>query len=676
MANSRDDKPFVVFIDGSRYWLLIPPGDAGDSRLVKKNCQQLLESCDLLQLANLTPFVDDVVCAIQEYKKQQQIAIGSQCNRVMKHIQESAVYLYQYKDISEATVKNLHLAMKWLFEVRPPRVIGGRELLKAICEVTRSVHATARKIFMRLRNAEKVVSETLDIIATNRDEVCRPSFIGAYIQSFMMTAGMPDDNEFPVVQNEPEDLQNIRLFKEMVSRSLLFWKNLMESLDVLKNFAFEINIMVQQDEKIGDKFDLFKETVLRLSSGWRAIEKVSQQYIKNIRDKELKSLADDVLPKMGLLEDFGEFALNIDGHFQNLESRLMSKKYDAAEMQNEVAIYSTWIQPQLLASVPQCLEIVEKATKCVQSGKVREAKRKFVEVVQHSNRITTITEVYIRRLEELEKYGEYQQEKLMKKMECLENEKRRKNDQISRRKIEISQKRENIDFCKEQKAKSEERKQEAERKKRDAEKRKREVEKWWWVPIYGQVLCIRELIENNSHVINTEARKANECNSEMQSLQGRIQSVESEISNLNREVSSLTSEISNLKDESIRRNDTLSEMKEATAVLKQSVSHWNEFISTIDHGANRSEAMIKLVNRASKCDDPSRILKSRGTQTSMKSFQEAFAKAEELLEKQWDNLIVYVYTCEVCKKEKRGLPLPLDKDTVVCGECAHKFIEY
>jgi regulator of replication initiation timing len=670
MANSRDDKPFVVFIDGSRYWLLIPPGDAGDSRLVKKNCQQLLESCDLLQLANLTPFVDDVVCAIQEYKKQQQIAIGSQCNRVMKHIQESAVYLYQYKDISEATVKNLHLAMKWLFEVRPPRVIGGRELLKAICEVTRSVHATARKIFMRLRNAEKVVSETLDIIATNRDEVCRPSFIGAYIQSFMMTAGMPDDNEFPVVQNEPEDLQNIRLFKEMVSRSLLFWKNLMESLDVLKNFAFEINIMVQQDEKIGDKFDLFKETVLRLSSGWRAIEKVSQQYIKNIKDEELKLLADGMRP-IGLLEDFREFARNVDGNFQDLESKLILKQ--AENMQNKVAIYSTWVQPQLISEVRQCQGIVEEATKYVELGKVREAERKFIQVAQHSNRITTITKVYICRLEELEKYSVYQQEILMKKMEDLENKKKEKNKQIFQRLEEVSRK-EQEKRCREaEKAKIKERREEAERNKRRAERRERDAKKWLLIPLIG---LIPYLLDDSASDVRREESNIKECDDKIQSLERIIQNVQSEISNLKREVSNLNSEISNLKVESKRRNDTLLEIKQTTADLIQSIYHWTEFTSTVEDGAKKAKTIANFFIKASEKDDSSRILESKGTQTKVTSFQEAFAKAEELLEKQWDNLIVYVYTCEVCKKEKRGLPLPLDKDTVVCGECAHKFIEY
>jgi regulator of replication initiation timing len=636
MANSRDDKPFVVFIDGSRYWLLIPPGDAGDSRLVKKNCQQLLESCDLLQLANLTPFVDDVVCAIQEYKKQQQIAIGSQCNRVMKHIQESAVYLYQYKDISEATVKNLHLAMKWLFEVRPPRVIGGRELLNAIYEVTRSVHATARKMFIRLQNAEKVVSETLDIITTN-------------------------------------SIQYIRTFHEMVRQSLLFWKNLLEHLETCKGHACEINRMVQLDETINVRhvrFDQFKETVIRLSSGWRAIEKVSQQYIKNIKDEELKLLADGMRP-IGLLEDFREFARNVDGNFQDLESKLILKQ--AENMQNKVAIYSTWVQPQLISEVRQCQGIVEEATKYVELGKVREAERKFIQVAQHSNRITTITKVYICRLEELEKYSVYQQEILMKKMEDLENKKKEKNKQIFQRLEEVSRK-EQEKRCREaEKAKIKERREEAERNKRRAERRERDAKKWLLIPLIG---LIPYLLDDSASDVRREESNIKECDDKIQSLERIIQNVQSEISNLKREVSNLNSEISNLKVESKRRNDTLLEIKQTTADLIQSIYHWTEFTSTVEDGAKKAKTIANFFIKASEKDDSSRILESKGTQTKVTSFQEAFAKAEELLEKQWDNLIVYVYTCEVCKKEKRGLPLPLDKDTVVCGECAHKFIEY
>lgn len=40
--------------------------------------------------------------------------------------------------------------------------------------------------------------------------------------------------------------------------------------------------------------------------------------------------------------------------------------------------------------------------------------------------------------------------------------------------------------------------QEAEREKREAEKKYKEFKTYWWVPIYGQYLAVREIVEENN----------------------------------------------------------------------------------------------------------------------------------------------------------------------------------
>ena len=66
------------------------------------------------------------------------------------------------------------------------------------------------------------------------------------------------------------------------------------------------------------------------------------------------------------------------------------------------------------------------------------------------------------------------------------------------------------------------RKQEAEREKREAEDKRDELYKYFWIPIYGQILFIRELIENNSS-------KAIAASREMARFESDIKRAESEI---------------------------------------------------------------------------------------------------------------------------------------------------
>ena len=66
------------------------------------------------------------------------------------------------------------------------------------------------------------------------------------------------------------------------------------------------------------------------------------------------------------------------------------------------------------------------------------------------------------------------------------------------------------------------RKQEAEKEKREAEDKCEEYEKNWWIPIIGQILLIRELIENNRSKAITASR-------EMARFESDISRAESEI---------------------------------------------------------------------------------------------------------------------------------------------------
>ena len=675
--NLEEQKPFLVTFKGSifGYWLFDPPDDG--SPLVKKSFKNLLESCDLLFLAdtfNLRSIVDEAICVIQEHEKSQQIQVGSQCNRLMKHIEASAVYLVNYRDVAKAIVPKIHLAMKWLFDVRPPRELGALELLTLIADIAVLVSGTADTRFYHIKKSADVVAEVLRIVLEKNKESGHSSqLLSPYIQSFLASAGISSDFKSPLVGiNESEDIRAVRIFSEMISKSVIFWEKIAEHFQMLKRLAKEIKASATATDMTPEQFDVLKQKVIQTSAGWIAVKKVSCHYIEHISrsDTQLHRIAEKWHPVMS--DDFKDFAISVSAHFQDIECFLMTNDYD---MQNEVAIYSTWVQPKINVSGSQCLETADEVSKLVSLGKVKEASRKLIEVKQQSKRLSTVTEIYIRRLEALEIYARYQQEKLMKKMEQLQIEEAQKRQDIQKLEKEMASRRSEVEHYEYLKSKAEENRRVAEEKKRYAEKRRDEVKKWWWVPVYGQILCIREVIEDNASVIRNEERKVNEYEGEKSSLENKIQNTEAQISSKRNEVAKLSSKIRDLNDESERRIKTLQEMMEATAILKKTVYYWNEFMSATDHAATRSNAFQKLVKRASEKKDPSRVLNSGGSQTAMKTFEDAFATVERLLNEEWQHLILYDFVCELCHVQYSGLPMPVDNDTVVCHTCAHKFIE-
>lgn len=76
--------------------------------------------------------------------------------------------------------------------------------------------------------------------------------------------------------------------------------------------------------------------------------------------------------------------------------------------------------------------------------------------------------------------------------------------------------------CRQRRQEASGRKREAEREKREAEEKLEEFKKYFWIPVVGQILAIRELIENNES-------KARDASREMARFESDINKAESEI---------------------------------------------------------------------------------------------------------------------------------------------------
>ena len=641
-SETNDQKPFLVTFETAfnGYWLLEPPSDC--SKLVKSKLNLLRKSEDGLlkaeREASASGIIEQLVMYLEECPNDQQIRIGSQCNRLEKHIQVSAIYLAHYKEAGISAVNNLHAVMKWLFALQPPREAKGIEMLSSITAVTFALKSSAESRAITLQRSVVVLSEA-----------------------------STDDSIYGSIHSAIHKLLII------VKESLMFWECLVSQFKQLQELGKNVMETASKIKPAHPLFEEFKRNVLNISSGWAAIKLVSIQYIDNLSN-DCRLNAEAMVPNLkNDYEKFNEFACTVCFHFLNIESFLMTD--NNYKMHEEVCIYSKWVKPTMNTSISECLHTVEEVKDLVQKGKVKSSAIKLSQITQQSRRIRSIIEIYVSRLEALEDYAVHQQEKIMRKMNDLEDEKKKRHQEIQSKEQEIARNRADIGDCERLKSHAESNMMEAERKKCEAEERREELENWWWVPVYGLILGIRELIEDNSAIIDKESNKIERYSNEASNFQTNIESAESTIESLRNDVSRLSQQINELGADLKMRIRLLKEMKETTATLKVYLQHWNELRITMEYGQNRSVAMEKIVHKASTMRNPEKILTGKGTEKMLNSFTEAFQKAEELLKTQWQYVVSYKYVCELCQEENEGLPLPFNKDAVVCNSCAHKFVE-
>ena len=780
------------------YWLLDPPHS--NSGIVQQHMNNLaLPTTELADLTELQCIIQGTL-AMLDSEKSHNVLIGSQCNRLMKHFQASAIYLATYKHIAIEFIQNIHEAMKWLFS-KPRRETVAKELLATIAEVSAIVFETA----------EHIVSNTKKM-----DMILRRS---TAVSSWSLICG------------EDEMKEDLAEITETVSISLTFWEKLTNHFHFLLELANEIKMVSVCIIGNLKKFEAFKERVLEMSSGWIAVKRVCFLHDKFVmHDVDATKC---IFPRVTCSS--ADFTSAVRLYFEEIAAFLMTDNYS---MRNDIVIYSTWVQPKLAVSMSKCLEVALEAMQLKNN-----ASKQFMEVKQHSQKIIAVTAIYVQRLRVIEEYAVRQQESLMRNSRKLEIELKRKQELIPKKQKEIKELRDEVKNNEAVISKADKNKVEAEQKKKEIQRIKenrekdvrhlenlkketeqeiREIEKKLSLIEQKQnkkkideirvsnenqladhaainTNCSREISEQRRPLENekiddheVQGEEINNCDDEIiiiiedddcienikkfekmkliaeakleevekkakeiwmkeanllegekcdENVQGlehtsstrqernedkiqknktsiswllklknsfflcckqaiqrsdrkaleqnriackskdkklkllqKIEVLETRVTYLQNEVQELSSKISKMEEKRIYSIDTLQEMKHATAILKESISRCDEFIDTMKFAGNRVDFAKRLAERIDKSKDPEAARKSKGTETIMAKFKDAFETADELLQKQWQYIVCYKYTCVMCDRELEGLPLPVDDDTVICCSCAETLI--
>ena len=631
---------------GNIYWLFGLPDDG--SPIVKNFTKILAESCDLV-LANsdcLNSIVSRTVSVIQTCSKTDAIRLGSQCNRLTKYVEATAIYLCNFKGIAMHVAEKLHYAMGRLYYDRPPRDTEAKLVLNACADATATVlQATERQLSL-LTKLSNVTCEGFTAFLQAENVVLNPSsckLISVFNGSL----------------TEPDDAQTLSMFNEAVQKLLIFWDKLAERLRAVSIMTNEVKESTPQVEDEG--FDEFTANVIKISANWIALRKICIKYIDHITPSKFRKDAEDTI-----LQCFD----NLSTHFSNIEVHLLADSEHDLEMEASIQIYSSWVQPRVDATVYRCSELAQNAKELVSCFDSVNASKNLAEIEQQSKQVAIMTIIYLKRLRVIELYAERQQENMMKNTVKLESEMKVKQEKLEEKENEL-------DKTKRQQTDHEAMKKSIEKKKKDVEKNRDE---------YAaslcklnkktlQYICTKELLESFEEQVQREKDKA--CSSEAccKRLLGNIMNIESQIRRLNKEIANLSRRVQKLKQECDYSFDRLREMKEAIANLKKSIHSWDMLLANVEHGEKRATFIFKLLQRANKNKDTKKIFCSRGMETALSNFIDAFTAVEHLFTKQWQHIISYDYTCDMCHVQQRGLPLPVDDNNVVCCFCAKTLVE-
>ena len=658
MAESRDDSgsesdnecPFRVKVpDQGNYWLFDLPDDR--SRIVKNYTKCLADSYDLVLAKSdcIMILVNRTASVMQTCSKTNAIHLGSQCNRLTKCTEATAVYLCNFEGIAMHVTKKLHDAMKCLYDYRPPRNVEARLTLTAIADITTVVLQVIERQLSLVTKLSTVTHEGLTMFLEAEKVTCTSS-ITDMLTNF-------SENSASV---EPDDHETLAMFNEVVQKSLRFWDKLAERFTSVSTMTNEIreHTPLTKDEN----FYEFKTKVIKISANWIALRKVCSKYIDHISPSNFRKYAEDTLPQC--FDD-------LSTHFKNIDVHLLVDSDFDLEMEASILIYGSWVQPKLDTTVCQCSELAQEARKLVSCFNSANASKKLVEIEQQSQHIAIMTKIYLNRLRVIESYAERQQENMMKKTLKLESEMKEKQEKLEEKEKYISEAKRQLTDLEAKKGSAEKKKKDAEKKRNDYAASLRKLAKDKKSLRY---LCTRVLLRSCTEKVQEEKEnaRANEVN--YKRLRGTLKNTELQRQRLNKVIKRLSIEVERLKQKSDYSIERLQEMKEAIADLKKSICSWDKFLVNIEHGEKRAKFIHRLLQTANKQKDIEKVLGSMGMKTALSKFIDAYTAVEHLFAEQWQYIICYDYVCDLCNCQQRGLPLPVDDNTVVCCSCAQKFI--
>ena len=654
MADEEEQCPFRVKIPGLGciYWLFDLPDDS--SPIIKRYTKSLVECCDLAlaDSACVKSIITLSVSVIQTCSKRDVIRLGSQCNRLTKYIEATEIYLFLFKDIALRIAKKLQYTMQCLYDCRPPRETEAKLLLQSIAGLSEVVLEATDMQLLLVTKMAKITHDGFTTFLQSENTVPEAYCTLAHFSK--------NDQRLA----EPDDAETLAILNDATHRLFVLWDEIAKWLRAVMSMTGDIkgNTPQVQDEN----FDEFKVKVIKISASWIALSKMCFKYIDHIKPEEFRKSIEANFP----LQSIDDVISNLSAHFHDIEAYLLSYSDRDLQLEESIQVYGSWVQPKIDTTVYRCSELAREAKELLSSFDSAKASNNLVEIEQQSKHVAIMVMIYLKRLHVIEAYAERQQENVMKRQHKLESEVTDKKEKQNELEIDLAKARQQHNHYDTRKTELQNKKKEIEKQKKDCEASLRKLRK-----TSLKYLCTKSIIIALEKQVQVSKDNIKLNESSRKKSRDYVKNKETKIQRLRKGVKILSEELEKLRQECDYGIERLQEMKKATADLKKSIYLWDEFLANVEHGEKRAGKALRLVQTANKSKNKERVLGSKGMQTALENFTDAFMTVEHLFTKQWQHVIVYDYTCDMCESPKKGLPLPVDKNTVVCCDCAQKFVE-
>ena len=187
----------------------------------------------------------------------------------------------------------------------------------------------------------------------------------------------------------------------------------------------------------------------------------------------------------------------------------------------------------LVSVSEKCFNTIESVLKAVKTGDIRSSEDMLKSLGKDGLLVQQQASVYCDRLREAEDEHKRQVEIITRQRDELYQEQK----QYEKRKKELEANKSSLmskrDHYIQRKHETLVKYQDAEREKREAEEKNEELKTYWWVPIYGQFLFLREIFEENNRRVRAASR-------EMARHESKIEKAEREIARTNSGISQVS----------------------------------------------------------------------------------------------------------------------------------------
>ena len=155
------------------------------------------------------------------------------------------------------------------------------------------------------------------------------------------------------------------------------------------------------------------------------------------------------------------------------------------------------IKMALVRATSNCFTAFKAALKAVERNDANGAAIALQSVRSDAKIVQRAAHILHKQLINVEQENETKVENLTREINLLYEKEQQLKKKEEKLKVKVSGLRATREQHKENRNVAERRREAARADQREAQQKRDELRSYWWVPIYGQVLAVRELIENN-----------------------------------------------------------------------------------------------------------------------------------------------------------------------------------